>query len=138
MRRVLWLGLILVAGCADHTFPAPGEDCEMPGELYCGAFTNAEAGQPLLCSNGTLVPYGNQVEIACGGGQCPGGTSPVDGCTNSGYPSRCLCLPDQDPEPCDGAQLGCNGQTVRLCFEGQVVEGDCPNCFENGGLYQCT
>jgi hypothetical protein len=42
MRRALWLGLFLTAGCDDHTFPLPGEGGGGDGPAYTSDWEGAQ------------------------------------------------------------------------------------------------
>jgi hypothetical protein len=79
-------------------------------------------------------------ENSCPNELCPPGSSDaVDACAGYGHPARCLCVPSV-PESCNGATLGCQGNdTVKLCFAGTVVVGECNNCMMTpGGYYSCS
>ena len=114
----------------------PGDPCNGVIQWGCAPEPNEQAGTPLQCIN-DMYMSANGFADACSPGICPGGTSPVEACGGFGQPASCMCLPDNNPQSCDGAQLGCDGDTIHLCFEGQVVSGTCFECEMNGEYYSC-
>lgn len=122
--------------CTLPLLPMPGDACDTSYMFQCVPEIGTDAGTPLLCDNGTLVET-DLFEGACGG-LCPMGTNvPVDACAGWGEFAYCLCLPPM-PEPCDGAQLGCQGDdTIALCHDGQVVFGSCFECAVVDGYHTC-
>jgi hypothetical protein len=105
--------------------------------FLCVPELNGEAGTPLRCVNGMLQAT-NIFDDACFGLCAPGSNDPpVDACGGFGYPAQCLCHLET-PEACDGADLGCMGSVIRLCFNGQVVVGECNNCAMMDGYYSCS
>ncbi len=117
--------------------PMAGEACQYDFQFYCIPELGGEAGTPLLCQNNVLA-NSMQFDNVC---DCPEeGTNniPVDACGGFNFPAKCLCT-SQPVEACNGADLGCfNGDHIKLCFNGNVVIGECPNCGMMGGYYTCS
>src|SRR5690606_20594134 len=109
-------------GDGDPSIPMVGDMCMLEGLFYCAPQPNDQTGTPLLCLGGMLTES-NQFPLACEGFCNPGETE-IDACGGFGYAAACTCLPD-NPQPCDGVQLGCGDDTLTLCHNDQVVSGPC-------------
>jgi hypothetical protein len=123
-------------GDGDPNVPMIGDDC-VPDGFHCSPLPNGDAGTPLRCMGGKLMASDLFPQIC--GGLCPIGITdemPVDACGNYGYPAVCLCAA-APAENCN-APLGCDGDTVRLCHNNEVVVGSCPSCVEMNGYYTCN
>jgi len=128
-------------GDGDPGLPMPGDECELNEYFYCVPKPGGEAGTPLYCDQDTLeLELTNEyASTSCGDDEnnCPVGASGlVEACAGISGDDYCLCYSD-GLELCEGAQLGCDGDVVRLCFEGMVVIGSCPNCAPDGDYFAC-
>jgi hypothetical protein len=121
-------------------FPEIGDPCNsMDTSFVCVPELNGDAGTPLRCSPGSMMLEATQLfAFACQGLCPPNSNPPVEACGDIGDPAVCMCEPDV-PEDCADAMLGCTGDgNLKLCFNGQVVIGECDNCMEAGGYYSCN
>jgi cysteine-rich repeat protein len=124
-----------LSNCTFSLLPMVGDACDINFLFQCVPAKDGGAGTPLLCEDDVLTET-NQFAQACSG-LCPVGSStPVDACGGWGTYAICLCELDA-PEPCDAAQLGCQGDFLTLCHEGQAVIGECPSCAMLDGFYTC-
>ncbi len=123
-------------------FPEVGDACDVPTGFYCSPDSNpSDTGQALFCDPDTneLVVSGLWPDVACSTDFCVGvGVTVVEGCGNVGTPAVCMCAP-AIPVVCAEPLVGCLGDEVFLCHEGQIVSGFCPDCsMIEGGWFQCS
>jgi cysteine-rich repeat protein len=124
-----------LSDCTISLLPMVGDACDVNFLFQCVPELEGNAGTPLLCEDDVLTET-DEFADACFG-LCPmGSTNTVEACGGFGEYAICLCELDM-PESCDGAQLGCDGESLSLCHEGQVVIGWCPGCGMMDGYYTC-
>jgi cysteine-rich repeat protein len=124
-----------LSNCTISMLPMVGDACDVNFLFQCVPALDGNAGTPLLCEDDVLTET-DEFAQACSG-LCPVGSNPsVEACGGWGEYAICLCELD-DPESCDGVQLGCEGEQLTLCHEGQAVIGWCPGCALVDGFYTC-
>jgi cysteine-rich repeat protein len=125
-----------LSDCTISSLPMIGDACDVNFLFQCVPAPDLGAGTPLLCEDGILTET-DAFAMACFD-LCPQGASiSVEACGGWGEYAVCLCELDE-PESCDGAQLGCNGDALTLCHEGTVVVGECPDCMLVDGYHTCN
>jgi cysteine-rich repeat protein len=125
-----------LSDCTLSLLPMPGDACDVNFLFQCVPAPAGDAGTPLLCQEGVLTET-SAFDEACFG-LCPQGANlPVDACGGFGEYAICMCDLDE-PQPCDAVQLGCDGDQLTLCHEGQAVVGECPECAMQDGYYACN
>jgi cysteine-rich repeat protein len=124
-----------LSDCTLSLLPMVGDACDVNFLFQCVPELDGNAGTPLLCEDGVLTET-TQFAMACDGLCLPGANTPVEACGGWGEYAICLCELDV-PMSCAEAQLGCQGDQLTLCHEGQAVMGDCPACAMMNGYYTC-
>jgi cysteine-rich repeat protein len=125
-----------LSDCTISLLPMIGDECDVNFLFQCVPAPDSNAGTPLLCQEGLLTAT-DQFAQACMGLCSMGSSIPVEACGGWGEYAICLCELDM-PQSCDGAQLGCAGDMLTLCHEGQVVLGWCPDCAMVDGYHTCN
>jgi cysteine-rich repeat protein len=122
-----------LSDCTLSLLPMVGDACDVNFLFQCVPALDGNAGTPLLCEDGVLTET-SLFQGACNG-LCPQGSNiSVEACGGWGEYAICLC---ELNEPCEGTQLGCQGELLTLCHEGEAVIGECPGCAMMDGYYTC-
>jgi cysteine-rich repeat protein len=125
-----------LSDCTLSLLPMVGDECDVNFLFQCVPAPDDAAGTPLLCEGGVLTET-DEFAQACSD-LCPDGSNTsVEACGGWGEYAICLCGLDV-PESCDVAQLGCAGDSLTLCHEGQAVIGWCPDCTMVDGYHTCN